>query len=105
MGLEKTTCIWSEHDYFKQQPCDFHLDKENYPENSDCCINQGYPSYKDNKKLYHAEYYIWRQKIECINPPEMLRIMSVRRKISRCTECGMIQCLGKFLTCMSQYNI
>ena len=64
------TCIWSEHDYFKQQPCDFHLDKENYPENSVCCINQGYPSYKDNKKLYHTDYYILRQKTECINPPE-----------------------------------
>ena len=43
MEMEKnTTCVWPEHSYFKQQPCDFHLDKENYPENSILYINQGY---------------------------------------------------------------
>ena len=26
------TCIWPEHGYFKQQPCGFHLDKENFRE-------------------------------------------------------------------------
>ena len=26
--------IWSEFGYFGQQACDFHLDKENLPENS-----------------------------------------------------------------------
>ena len=69
MGLEKI-CMWPEHGYFKQQPCDFHLDKENYPENSIFYINQGYLSYKDNRKLYYAEYCILEQVIECINPPE-----------------------------------
>ena len=28
------TNIWPEHGYFKQQPSDFGLDKENFPENS-----------------------------------------------------------------------
>ena len=35
----------------------------------------------------------------------MLRIMSVRRKISRCTERGMIRCLGKFLYEPIQYLV
>ena len=26
--------IWPEHGYFNQQPCEFYLNKENYPENS-----------------------------------------------------------------------
>ena len=30
---KNTTNIWPEHGYFKQQPCDFGLDKENFPEN------------------------------------------------------------------------
>ena len=64
------TCIWPEHGYFKQQPCNFHLDKENYPENSVSYINQGYLFYKDKNKLYYADYYILGQVIECINLPE-----------------------------------
>ena len=54
---KNTTCVWSEYGYFKPQLCDFHLDKENYPENSILYINQGYLTIKDNKKLYYADYY------------------------------------------------
>ena len=66
---KSTTCIWPKPGYFKQQPCDFHMDKENFPENSVIYINQGYLLTKDNKKLYYADYYIVGQVIECINPP------------------------------------
>ena len=64
------TCIWPEHGYFKQQTCNFHLDKENYPENNVFYINQGYLFYKDKNKLYYGDYYILGQVIECINLPE-----------------------------------
>ena len=67
---KNATCILPEHGYCKQQPCDFHLDKEHYPENSVFYINQGYLSYKNNEKLYYANYYILGQVIECINPLE-----------------------------------
>ena len=67
----KNSCsIWPDNSYFKQQPCDFHLDKENIPENSIFYINQGQLSYKDNKKLYYTDYYILGQVTECLNPLE-----------------------------------
>ena len=41
-GVGKNSCaVWPDNSYFKQQPCDFHLDKENIPENSIFYINQG----------------------------------------------------------------
>ena len=62
------TRIWPEYGYFKQQPCDFHMDKDNFQENSVIYINQGYLSVKDNKRMFHADYYILGQIIEVINP-------------------------------------
>lgn len=55
---------------FKQQACDFALDKDNMPENSILYMNQGYQSWKDNKKIYYADYYILGQVNEKLNPPE-----------------------------------
>lgn len=43
-----TVDIWPDHGYFKQQPCEYGVDKENFPENSIVYLNQGYQSYKDN---------------------------------------------------------
>ena len=36
-------------------------------------INQGYQSFKDNKRVYYANYYILGQVNECMNPPENLK--------------------------------
>ena len=63
---------------FKQQACDFALDKDNMPENSILYMNQGYQSWKDNKKTYYADYYIFGQVNEKLNPPEIFRHMSLR---------------------------
>lgn len=65
-----TTNIWKEYGYFKQQPCGYELDKENLPENSIIYLNQGYQSYKDNKKLYYGDYFLVGQINEFLNPPE-----------------------------------
>ena len=43
---KSTTCFWPEFEYFKQQPCDFRMEKENCPENSIIYINQGYLTIK-----------------------------------------------------------
>ena len=67
--LKKKKCIWPEYRYFQQQPCEFHMDKENYPENSILYLNQGYLTIKDNKKIYYADYYLIGQKNEGINLP------------------------------------
>ena len=65
---KNTTCVWPDNRYFKQQPCDFHTIKENFPENSILYINQGYLTIKDDKKFYYADHYILGQVNECINP-------------------------------------
>ena len=54
---KNTTNIWPEHGYFKQQPCDFGIDKENFPENSIIYVNQGSLTIKGNKKLYYVDYF------------------------------------------------
>ena len=48
---KNTTCVWPEFGYFKQQPCDFGMEKEHHPENSIIYINQGYLIIKDNKSF------------------------------------------------------
>ena len=69
---KSTTRVLPEYGYFKQQSCDFGIEKKKFPENSIIYINQGYLTIKDNKKLYYADYYIIGQINECINPPEDL---------------------------------
>ena len=34
--------VWPNYRYFKQQVCDYNVDKENMPENSITYMNQGY---------------------------------------------------------------
>ena len=65
--------IWKNCSCFKQQPCDFPTEKANLPENSILYINQTYQSYKDNKKLFYADYYLLGQINQCLNPPEDLK--------------------------------
>ena len=65
--------IWKNCSCFKQQPCDFPIEKANLPENSILYINQTYQSYKDNKKLFYADYYLLGQINQCLNPPEDLK--------------------------------
>ena len=64
-----TTNIWPEFGFFKQQPCDYGTEKENYPENTVFYINQAYQSYKDNKKVHYGGFFIVRQTSDCLNPP------------------------------------
>ena len=65
-----TTCFWPMFGYFKQRPCDFGIEKENYHENRFIYLNQGYLTIEDNKILFYADYYILGQVTECLNPPE-----------------------------------
>ena len=67
-----TTDVCPSYGYFKQQPCDFGTDKENMPKMF--YINLGYQSFKDNKKVYYANYFTLVQVNECSNPPENLNI-------------------------------
>ena len=71
--VKNTTCVWPEYGLLKEQPFDFHTDKENIPENSIIYVNQGYLTIKDNKRLLYADYFLLGQVIEAINPPEDIR--------------------------------
>lgn len=71
--VKNTTCVWPEYGLLKEQPFDFHTDKENIPENSIIYVNQGYLTIKDNKRLLYADYFLLGQVIEAINPPEAIR--------------------------------
>ena len=63
-----TVDVWPNYGYFKQQPCNYGMDKENMPEKSIIFLNQGYQSYKDNKTVYYADYFLLGQVNECLNP-------------------------------------
>ena len=52
------TDVSQKHGYFKQQSCDLGTEDDNFPENSVFYVNQGYQSYKYNKKVYCVDYYI-----------------------------------------------
>ena len=56
--------IWKNHGFFGTESCDFSIEsieKANMPENTLYYINQGYQSYKDNKKVYYNDVYIIAQ--------------------------------------------
>ena len=46
---------------FGTETCDFSIEKANMPENTVYYVNQGYQSYKDNKKVYYNDVYIIAQ--------------------------------------------
>lgn len=51
-----TIDVWPDYGYFKQQPCDYGVDEENFTENSIVYLNQGYQSCKDKK--HYADYFL-----------------------------------------------
>ena len=47
-----TTDVWWNYGFFKHQPCNFGVEKENISENSLIHLNQGNELQKDNEKVY-----------------------------------------------------
>ena len=68
-----STDLWPKYGYFKQQACDFSVEKANMPEMTAFYINQAYLSYKDNKKIYYCDVFILGQVTPMLNPPEDLK--------------------------------
>ena len=56
--------------FFSLPVCDFSLEKTNLPENTIFYINQGYLSYKDNKKFYYNDVFIIGQITPLLNQPQ-----------------------------------
>ena len=69
-GKKNSTDLWKKHGCFGSQACDFSIEEANLPENTIFYINQGYLSYKDNKKIYYNDIFIIGQIIPLLNQPE-----------------------------------
>ena len=50
-----STDLWGKNGFFISQVCDFSLEREYLPENTIFYLNQGYLSYKDNKRIYYVD--------------------------------------------------
>ena len=73
---EKTVkCInmWKNHGFFGTESCDFSIEKANMPENTVYYVNQGYQSYKDNKKIYYNDVYIIAQIMPLAMQPKDIK--------------------------------
>ena len=68
-----STDLCPSYGYFKQQACDFSLEKANMPEMTAFYLNQAHLSYKDNKKIYYCNVFIISQVTPMLNPPEDLK--------------------------------
>ena len=68
-----STDLWPSYGYFKQQACDFSVEKAKMPEMTALYVNQTYLSYKDNKKIYYCGVFIVGQVTLMLNPPEDLK--------------------------------
>ena len=64
------TRVWPIYSYFNQQPSDFNLKKNSYPENSIVYINEAYLIIKHNKIIFYGDHFLFGQIIEAINSPE-----------------------------------
>ena len=78
-----TVNVWPDSGYFKQQSCNFGIEKENLPENSIFYLNQGYQSVKYNKKTYYAAMFSIVQVNEYLNPPEDLHSYECRDRYTK----------------------
>ena len=85
-----TTNLWPEFGFFKQQPCDYGMGKENQPESTVFYINQAYHSYKDNKKVYYADFFIIGQIKYCLSPPENIESYEFKEREAKMYRPGVI---------------
>ena len=68
-----STDFWPSCGFFKQQACNFLVEKADMPEMTALYVNQAYLSYKDNKKIYYYEFFIIGQVTLRLDPPEDLK--------------------------------
>ena len=64
-----STDLWPQYSHFKQQCCEFFLQKSNYPEMTLMYVNQATLSYKNDHRIYYGNTYIWGQVIPLADLP------------------------------------
>ena len=71
-SLEKPKIVnmWKDFGFFGSEICEFNIEKVNMPENTLFYVNQGYQSYKDNKKVYSNDIFITAQIMPLEHQPK-----------------------------------
>ena len=62
--------MWKDFDFFGSEICEFNIEKVNMPEHTLFYVNQGYQSYKDNKKVYYNDIFIIVQIMPLAHQPK-----------------------------------
>ena len=62
--------MWKDFSSFGSEICEFNIEKVNMPENTLFYVNQGYQSYKDNKKVYYNDIFTIAQIMPLAHQPK-----------------------------------
>ena len=66
----KSVSMWKDFGFFGSEICEFNIEKVNMPENTLFYVNQGYQSYKDNKKVCYNDIFIIAQIMPLVHQPK-----------------------------------
>ena len=77
---KRAKCInmWKNHGFFGTESCDFSTEKANIPENTLFYVNQGYQSYKDDKKVCYNDLCIIVQIMPLSIQPKDIESMNLK---------------------------
>ena len=67
---KKNVFLWKMFGYFGSESCSFSIEKANLPENTIFYVNQGYQSFKDNKKIFYQDVFIVAQIMPLAHQPK-----------------------------------
>ena len=62
--------MWKDFGFFGSEICEFNIENVNMPENTLFYVNQGYQSYKDNKKVYYNDIFTIAQIMPLAHQPK-----------------------------------
>ena len=89
--------MWSRNVFFFSDECsDLSLEKANMPENTLFCVNQGYQSYKDDKKCYYNDIYIIAQIMALQHQPKDIESYECREDEVKILKTKYDPATGKF---------
>ena len=97
----KSVSMWKDFGFFSSKICEFNIEKVNMPENTLFYVNQGYQSYKDNKKVYYNDIFIIPQIMPLHNNLKILEVTFLKMTKLKFLEVDMIQFQENF----SELNI
>ena len=97
----KSVSMWKDFGFFSSKICEFNIEKVNMPENTLFYVNQGYQSYKDNKKVYYNDIFIIPQIMPLHTNLKILEVTFLKMTKLKFLEVDMIQFQENF----SELNI